>query len=217
MKLTTILVLSIVLSFLVACNSEETKTNYYENGIISSELHYKNGKLDGLSKYYYKNGAIQSSYSYKDGLLDGKSTSWYLNSNKETETNYKQGKQDGTKIEYNQDGTKAYLETYKNDSLDGEYISYHTNGKERIKGFYANGLYHGHWIYLDRFGRMVGEADFKHGSGTQKAYYTTGQLKRLTHFKNNKKNGQEDFYNIKGQLTKVDIYKNGIFIEESNK
>jgi len=217
MKLNLVFIIGFLLSLLAACNKEETKINYYTNGNISSKLQYKNGKLDGYSTYYYKNGKLQSKYLYKKGLLDGKSISWFLNSTKENETNFKNGKLNGSKIEYNQDGTKAYIENYQNDSLNGAYISYHTNEKIRIKGSYKNGLYDGHWIYLDRFGRMVGEADFKLGSGIQKAYYTSGELKQTTCFNKNKKDGKEEFYDREGNLIKVNIYKNGLFIEERSK
>ena len=35
---------------------EEVKKEYWDNGKLRSETHYKNGKQDGLETYWYKSG-----------------------------------------------------------------------------------------------------------------------------------------------------------------
>lgn len=40
---------------------------YYENGDLKSEVNYKAGKLEGLSKKYYENGYLIAEYYYKGG------------------------------------------------------------------------------------------------------------------------------------------------------
>jgi len=178
-----VVVIVVFAAILVACNNESVKTSFYDNGNKSSELHYKNEQLNGESIYYYENGTIQSKYTYVNGVLQGASKSWFLNGSLENEISFKDGKLNGEKKIYNMDGTSAYIETYENDKLNGKYISYHSNGKVRIKGAYTNGLYDGYWMYLDRFGRLVGEAEFKLGTGKQKAYYTNGKTKQIVSFK----------------------------------
>jgi len=101
--------------------------------------------------------------------------------------------------------------------LNGAYKSFHPNGKLRISGEYKNGLYNGAWKYFDKFGRIVGEADFNMGTGVQTAFYPNGKKKRIVHYKNNKKHGREEQYKPNGELNNVIIYENGVLIEEKSK
>jgi antitoxin component YwqK of YwqJK toxin-antitoxin module len=79
------------------------------------------------------------------------------------------------------------------------------------------GLYDSTWLYLDQYGLLVGEADFKLGNGKQIAYFANGKKKRVTPFRNNVIDGTVEFYNPEGTLVKEQIYENGIFIEEREK
>ena len=40
----------------VVFGQEEVKKEYYENGKLKSETHYKNGKFEGLSTFWYESG-----------------------------------------------------------------------------------------------------------------------------------------------------------------
>ena len=111
----------------------------------------------------------------------------------------------------------AFVQTYHNDTLNGPYKSYHPSGRIKIDGQYSNGLFDGKWTYFDQFGRIVGEGDFNKGSGSQTAFFSNGKKKQVIHYKNNQKHGREEFYNADGSLSKVNIYKNGNFIEERPK
>jgi len=124
---------------------------------------------------------------------------------------------EGTQKKFNENSSPSYIETYHHDTLNGEYIFYHQNGKIRIRGYYKMGLFDSTWIYLDRFGVMVGQAEFNMGSGQQIAYYPNGNKKQLVPYKNNQIHGMKIFYNPDGSQIKVQKYENGIFIEESLK
>jgi len=215
--LRSIILFLITVSLFYACTNEKTEVNHYENGIISSEIHYKNNQLDGESRYYFDNGNLQSVFIYKEGLLNGRSTTWFLNENMESESYYKLGMLEGSKKEFNENASPAYSETYHHDTLNGEYISYHPNGKIRIKGYYKMGLFDSTWIYLDRFGVMVGRANFHQGSGQQIAYYSNGNKKQVVPYKNNKIDGTKEFFSPDGKLIKIQIYENGEFINETIK
>ena len=47
------LILLLLIVFLSGC-SEEVKQEYYPNGKLKSEMRYKNGKLEGMTKGYYE-------------------------------------------------------------------------------------------------------------------------------------------------------------------
>ena len=67
MKKLLILLFAILISF----NSYgETRSDYYSNGQIKSELNYKDYKRDGKWTWWYENGQIQSEANWKDGKID---------------------------------------------------------------------------------------------------------------------------------------------------
>jgi antitoxin component YwqK of YwqJK toxin-antitoxin module len=70
-------------------------SNWYKNGQKQAELHYKDGKQEGLVTSWYENGQKKSEGNYKDGKREGLVTSWYKNGQKEEEINWKDGKQEG--------------------------------------------------------------------------------------------------------------------------
>ena len=52
---------------------------WYENGQLSFEDYYKDGKLDGESKSWYENGQLRYQQFYKDGKVYGEHKNWYEN------------------------------------------------------------------------------------------------------------------------------------------
>ena len=72
---------------------------YHYKGQKESEIHYKDGKEDGLWTGWYDNGQKEIEGTFKDGKPDGLSTLWYENGQK---------KQEGTENEWtywNEDGS----------------------------------------------------------------------------------------------------------------
>ena len=68
---------------------------WYENGVKSSSITYKDGKEDGLAEWWYENGKKSCSTTYKAGKEDGLAEGWYKNGVKSYSTTYKDGKEDG--------------------------------------------------------------------------------------------------------------------------
>ena len=66
---------------------------FYENGQKEGEVHFKNGKLDGLSTLWHENGQKADEIPYKNGKTDGLWTQWYENGQKKVERHYKDGKE----------------------------------------------------------------------------------------------------------------------------
>lgn len=57
----------------------EFKT-YFINGVLKSEMNYKNDKLNGEYKEYFTNGQLAESVMYKNGKRNGLAVRWYYNS-----------------------------------------------------------------------------------------------------------------------------------------
>tara|TARA_B100000965_G_C19323638_1_gene639804 strand:+ start:83 stop:502 length:420 start_codon:yes stop_codon:yes gene_type:complete len=57
----------------------EVKIEYWENGNILSQVHYKDGVRDGSCKYYFKNGVMMAEGFYLNGKMSGYWHSFYEN------------------------------------------------------------------------------------------------------------------------------------------
>jgi antitoxin component YwqK of YwqJK toxin-antitoxin module len=68
---------------------------WYNNGQLSAEYNYKEGKRDGISCGWYPSGQLLSECNYKEGKRDGICREWYASGQLEFERNYKEGKRDG--------------------------------------------------------------------------------------------------------------------------
>ena len=64
---------------------EEVKKEYWDNGKVKSETHYKDGKKDGLQTEWYENGQKKLEKNYMDGRAVDIATEWYENGQKKQE------------------------------------------------------------------------------------------------------------------------------------
>ena len=71
---------------------KKKKETYHSNGVISSELRFKLGKIHGLNRGWYENGTKGFEYSYKNGKEDGLWIEWDYDGNKVSKVIYKEGK-----------------------------------------------------------------------------------------------------------------------------
>ena len=102
-------------------------TKWYENGRKHSEETYKDGERDGLWTYWYENGQKLWEWTWKDGM-NGPYKEWYLNGHLSDEGNYKNGKKDGLWTEfYEKNGLKKSDVTYYNGELVGSIVKYPEN------------------------------------------------------------------------------------------
>ncbi|GAA3586079.1 toxin-antitoxin system YwqK family antitoxin [Snuella lapsa] len=68
---------------------------YYPNGAVAEEQHYREGKLDGISKWYSNKGVVLKSFTYVDGKLHGPSQYFSPKGDLLVEGDYRQGKKYG--------------------------------------------------------------------------------------------------------------------------
>jgi len=69
---------------------ENVLTSFNFNGSINYSEEYKNGMLDGISKYY-SNGVLENLYSYKENKYDGACLTFYKNGIVKSIFHYKDG------------------------------------------------------------------------------------------------------------------------------
>lgn len=61
---------------------------------------YKDGRLDGISKFFYDNGKLESVEPYKNGELDGTVIRYYENGQKKASFSIKNGMRGGRAAEF---------------------------------------------------------------------------------------------------------------------
>lgn len=154
-----------------------------------SEIHFKNGKIDGIRKDYDNNGELTSTRAYKNGKYHGE---WkYYNNNGEVKTieNYKEGNKDG--------------KWWKKFSTNNNYYT--------KTAYYHNNTPTGTWTEKWQNGNLKEERTYK-GKGTYvlKKYHTNGKLHQQKSYKNFKLDGIQLVYSSSGILIKRDAYKNDL-------
>ena len=113
-KLTFLLSLTFLFLFSGSVYGEEleVKREYWKKyilfgkGNLKTEVHYKNGKEEGLSTFWYKSGKKKGERHYKSGKLDGPSRWWYESGMIMGEEHFKNGGRHGRQTWWNKNGNK---------------------------------------------------------------------------------------------------------------
>ena len=72
-----------------------TQIEKYQNGNTKYEVHYINGKKEGLETFWYNSGLKYIQTNYKNDKEDGIWNQWYENGQLKLEAHYKDGKEHG--------------------------------------------------------------------------------------------------------------------------
>ncbi|MCL4577200.1 toxin-antitoxin system YwqK family antitoxin, partial [Fusobacterium nucleatum] len=193
---------------------------YYKNGQIKVQGHYKDGKREGEFKTFLRNSKNAGSVFYKNGKII-KST--LINSMKDnasfsilTDINYNSNSHeivtdefpngllkqyftfnkdellDGESRQYYEEGDIKSISPFKNNVADGTFISYYQNGKLEEKYFMKNGKLDGEAINYFEDGRIKNKAIFKDGVTLEEEIYKDNEIRKNT-FKN-EEIVQQDIY-----------------------
>jgi len=107
----------------------EVHKTYYPNGNLNCEIHYKDGKRDGLCRAFYENGNSKVEVNYKDGKYNGLFRVFYENGNLETEANYKDDERTGICKRFYKYGKLKWEITYTDGKPDGVRKEYYADGR----------------------------------------------------------------------------------------
>ena len=197
------LVIAIALS---SCT--KTEKTYYPDGNLQSIIHYKFGKETGKSVYLYQRpNTVEIEVEMKNGKRNGTFFRYFENGNLDTYCTYVNDSIEGVETMYTPNGEKSQETTYTRGRKNGPHKEYHLNGQIKVEGSFKDDLFDGVWTYYDDRGIVVGEGNFKSGSGTLTAYDATGKISQTTQYEKNHKNGREAYYTPAGNIYKEITYK----------
>lgn len=209
-----IIYILLIINILFSCKEKDAPVvSYWDDGVLKSELRYKDGKLDGVCRWYYRNGKPEIEVTYSMDKLNGEATRWYENGNLEEKSYYKDNQYDGVVQEYNVFGTMVKLSTYENGVLNGLYYQWYDNGKQFMEGEYIDGMMHGSWLMYYQDGTIGSNAIYNMGTGVQKGYSEGGAYQNVEiHYKNNVKDGEEIHFNMDGSISEILVWDNGNYV-----
>lgn len=165
---------------------------YHENGNISEEANYIDGKLNKVYKAYHSNGQLLKVFNYESGTLVGE---------------YQQYNKKGAlleKGEYNKDGELITQSFYYN--LGESFLNYNVPFKNnKIDGLVEV-------LYED--GKTKSIINFSEGlrSGEEKEFYKTGEKKYIFSNLNNQPEGEYFSFYENGNTESKGAYKEGVMI-----
>ncbi|MCC6570713.1 MAG: hypothetical protein IT274_03730 [Chitinophagales bacterium] len=196
-------------------------TWWYENGNKKDQCKYEDGYYVDTVYHWYESGKLKQIEIVEgrkvrtDGCCycNGTIIRYYENGKINEKFTSLDDKFQGEYESYDEDGSWK-MRTYRNDTLHGpttEYII--DSGKVIIiVGQYANGNETGLWKWLDKDSVLYQTAIYDNGvcNGEYLKYYTTGQIKEKATMINGDYEGELTYFDEKGIVTKVELYKNGI-------
>lgn len=218
MKNIRILFLSL-LAILTLSACTKVKYEYFEDGSLKSAIPYRMGKENGTCKYYFINQPhpIKIEMEMKNGKREGAFVKYFINGKLDTRCIYQNDLQEGTEETFHIKGYRISVTNYHQGKKNGVHITYHPNGEIMEQGSFTEDLFDGKWSYYDDRGVLVGEGDFDKGTGTQMGYNQNGNLKRIVHYRDNQKNGEDIELNDEGDTVKVTLYENGRIVSINGK
>jgi antitoxin component YwqK of YwqJK toxin-antitoxin module len=166
---------------------------YHENGKISEEGTWKINRWVGNYKLYYDNGIVQHEFVFSaSGQREGAQKYYYANGQLAIEGNFINGKESGLIKEYYENGDLKAEKNYEEGNLDPASVKTYETKKPVAK----------------KTDVPVGNAPKvvvgKDEAPNEAAKKTTGPLVL---------NGQHTLYNKNKQMTKDGVFQNNTFIE----
>ncbi len=210
-----LLVLTLLLS-VTSCT--KTKTELFENGMVKSQIQYRFGKENGISRYFHPvYGSKIMEVQMKKGKKEGELSKFYFNGNREYLAFYKNDLLEGIERTWDKSGQILSETHYVKGKKEGTYNSWYENGVNFAKGSFKNDLPDGKWEFFDQRGMLIGEANYNMGTGNQTHFDVNGNIRIKTSFKNGLKDGPEIQYNPDGTVLSTTIYQNDRIIEVDGK
>ena len=193
---------------------------YYKNGQIKVQGHYKDGKREGEFKTFLRNSKNAGSVFYKNGKII-KST--LINSMKDnasfsilTDINYNSNSHEIVTDEFPNGLLKQYFTFNKDELLEGESRQYYEEGDIKSISPFKNNVADGTFISYYQNGNIKEKHTYKNGNeeGEGIFYYENGKLEEKYFMKNGKLDGEAINYFEDGKIKNKAIFKDGVTLEE---
>ena len=195
---------------------------YHENGKISEEGVWKNSRWVGSYKLYYENGQVQHEFVFNpSGKREGVQKYYHDNGELAIEGAFDNGKESGIIKEYYENGDLRVEKNYADGNVDVASIKEYQPQKPIAKK--SDIAADNAPIVKISPDEKPNEASLKNASkgpivlnGPNTLYNKNRQITKDGIFKDNRFiDGKAYFYDGNGLLMRVAVYKNGIYVGDS--
>lgn len=193
---------------------------YHENGKISEEGNWKINKWVGNYKLYYENGQVQHEFVFNAaGKRDGPQTYYFDNGQKAIEGNFANGKESGLIKEFYENGDIKAEKNYAEGNVDVASIKEFQPKKPLVKKS-DNPIENAPKVEV-KPDEKPNEAVAKGKgpiilNGQHTLYNKSKQITKDGVFKDNRlMEGKAYIYNENGILTRIAVYKGGIYVGDT--
>ena len=193
--------------------TNQTITDYFENGEIKCIHNLKNGKPEGEQISYFQNGEVEVRCIIKNGKREGKHVEFFPSGKLAVKGNYYDGLKNGIWEYYNTKGEK-FLRPYHKDKLEGLSKEYLIDGTI-IFGNYFNDREIGTWTTMTKDSVILKEITYFKGylHGPFREFYKSGKIYEEGYYLKGKKEGEWMIYNNDGTIKLIETYKNDLLIK----
>ncbi|MBN2892130.1 MAG: hypothetical protein JXL97_09700 [Bacteroidales bacterium] len=173
----------------IAGNRQGLWVKKYDNGLVESEIFFKDNHPAGVYRKYYENGNLMANMHFDESgkkaaaILyneDGSKMAmgYYQNQQKDSlwqyfmndsivlsEENYKNGIKNGFERTYNPYYYPAYMDEkfWKDGLQDSTWTRYYTNGQPQFYTEYKKGIRQGKYVAFDEEGQTIVEGKYVDG------------------------------------------------------
>lgn len=196
---------------------------FHENGKISEEGNWKSNRWVGNYKLYYENGQVQHEFVFNaSGKREGAQKYFHENGQLAIEGNFANGKETGVIKEYYENGDIKAEKNYNDGNVDVASIKEFEPKKPIAKK--SDDPLENAPIVKVREDERPNEAAKKGKAaagplvlnGQQILYNRNKQITKDGVFKDNRfMDGKAYFYDDNGILTRVAVYKNGVYVGDT--
>lgn len=192
---------------------------YHENGKISEEGNWKANRWVGNYKLYYENGQVQHEFVFNQtGKREGPATYYYENGQKAIEGNFANGKETGVIKEFYENGDVKAEKTYNDGNVDVASIK-EFQPKKPLTAKTDEPADNAPKVVVAK-DEKPNEAVAAKGpivlNGQHTLYNKNKQITKDGEFKDNRlMNGKAYIYDENGILTRIAVYKNGIYVGDT--
>lgn len=103
---------------------------WYDNGLLKTEIHYRDGIPHGVRKVWHNNGKPWSEGEFAYGKSHGVWSVWFPSGIKGQEIHFDHGTWNGTYSEWHENGKKKLERNYVNGKIQGAERIWDENGRE---------------------------------------------------------------------------------------
>ena len=211
-----------------------------EAGILKEEVHFKDGRRDGLTIYFSLTGNENAKIIYKDDIpWNGEWLTWHPDGSKKIFGTYLEGEKQNPWTAWYENGQKKYVMHFKNNIMHGLYTEWNEDGRltkdieyemgNPISEYLVeydgdgyveinrrNGELSGSWIKWYANGVKCEEGVYKYGKkgGLWTSWYENGEKKYQGKFIDGKPDALHTELDQKGRLTKSMVYDEGLILTE---